>query len=90
MNYTTFFSTKVTQTLTDLTGITDIDLDDSFGLALQFGGDFLLGDRWLLNVDVRWIDIESDLTVSDGVVSAEFGTVKIDPWVYSANLGFRF
>jgi outer membrane protein len=90
VNYTTFFSTDVTQTLTDLTGITDIDLDDSFGLALQFGGDFLLGDRWLINVDVRWIDIESDLTVSDGLVSAEFGTVKIDPWVYSVNLGFRF
>jgi outer membrane protein len=90
VNYTTFFSTDVTQTLTDLTGITDIDLDDSFGLALQIGGDFLLGDRWLINVDVRWIDIESDLTVSDGLVSAEFGTVKIDPWVYSVNLGFRF
>jgi outer membrane protein len=90
VNYTTFFSTKITQTLTDLTGITDIDLDDSFGLALQFGGDFLLGDRWLINVDVRWIDIESDLSASDGVTSIEVGTVKIDPWVYSANVGFRF
>jgi outer membrane protein len=90
LNYTTFFSSKVTQELTDALGITDIDLDDSFGLALQFGGDFLLGDRWLLNVDVRWIDIESDLTASDGTTSEEVGTVKIDPWVYSLNLGFRF
>ena len=37
VNYTTFFSTKVTQELTDLTGVTDVDLDDSFGLALQLG-----------------------------------------------------
>ena len=90
VNYTTFFNSDVTQDLTDALGITDIDLDDSFGLALQFGGDFLLGDRWLINADVRWIDIESDLTASDGVTSEEVGTVKIDPWVYSINVGFRF
>ena len=89
VNYTTVLSTDVTQALIDL-GITDIDLDDSFGLALQFGGDFLLGDRWLINVDVRWIDIESDLEATAGGVTGELGTVKIDPWVYSVNLGFRF
>jgi outer membrane protein len=89
VNYTTFISTDVTQALIDL-GITDIDLDDSFGLALQFGGDFLLGDRWLINADVRWIDIESDLSATAGGLTGELGTVKIDPWVYSLNLGFRF
>ena len=89
VNYTTFLSTDVTQALIDL-GITDVDLDDSFGLALQFGGDLLLGDRWLINVDVRWIDIESDLSATAGGVTGELGTVKIDPWVYSLNLGFRF
>lgn len=90
LNYTTFFSSKVTQDLTDLTGVTDIDLDDSFGLALQLGADWMLGDRWLLNFDLRYIDIESDLTVSDGIASEQIGTVTIDPWVYSVNLGVRF
>ena len=90
VNYTTFFSTNVTQELTDLTGVTDIDLDDSFGLALQLGADWTFGNRWLLNVDLRWIDIESDLNASDGVDSAELGTVKIDPWVYSINVGYTF
>ncbi len=90
VNYTTFFSTKVTQALTDLTGVTDVDLDDSFGLALQLGADWTFGNRWLLNVDLRWIDIESDLTASDGVDSAELGAVKIDPWVYSINVGYTF
>lgn len=90
LNYTTFFSTDVTQDLTDLTGITDIDLDDSFGLALQLGADWSFGNRWLVNFDLRWIDIESDLTASDGVTSAELGTVKIDPFVYSINIGYTF
>ena len=90
VNYTTFFSTDVEQVLTDLTGITDISLDDSFGLALQLGADWTFGNRWLLNFDLRWIDIESDLTASDGTVSEEVGTVKIDPWVYSINVGYTF
>ena len=90
VNYTTFFSTDIEPVLTDLTGITDLDLDDSFGLALQLGADWTFGNRWLLNVDLRWIDIESDLTVSDGVDSSELGTVKIDPFVYSINLGYTF
>jgi outer membrane protein len=90
INYTTFFSTDVEQVLTDLTGVTDIDLDDSFGFALQLGADWTFGNRWLLNVDLRWIDIESDLTASDGAISEEVGTVKIDPWVYSINVGYTF
>jgi outer membrane protein len=89
VNYTTFFNTDVEQALIDL-GVDDISLDDSFGLALQFGADFLLGDRWLINADVRWIDIESDLDATIGGVTGELGTVKIDPWVYSINVGFRF
>jgi outer membrane protein len=90
LNYTTFFSTDVTQALTDLTGVTDIDLDDSFGLGLQLGADWTFGNRWLLNFDLRYIDIESDLTASDGVTSEELGSVAIDPWVYSINLGYSF
>jgi outer membrane protein len=90
LNYTTFFNTDVEQVLTDLTGVTDIDLDDSFGFALQLGADWTFGNRWLLNFDLRYIDIESDLTVSDGVDSEKLGTVKIDPWVYSINIGYSF
>jgi len=90
LNYTTFFSTDIEQVLTDLTGFTDIDLDDSFGLALQLGADWTFGNRWLVNFDLRYIDIESDLTASDGVDSVDVGTVAIDPWVYSINLGYTF
>jgi outer membrane protein len=89
VNYTTFFSEDVTQAAID-SEITNISLDDSFGLALQIGADWTFGNRWLLNFDLRWIDIESDITASDGVDSAELGTVKIDPWVYSINIGYTF
>jgi outer membrane protein len=89
VNYTTFFNTDVEQALVDL-GIDDISLDDSFGLALQLGADWTFGNGWLLNFDLRWIDIESDLEATALGVSGELGTVKIDPWVYSINIGYSF
>lgn len=89
VNYTTFFSIDVEQALLDL-GIDDIDLDDSFGLALQLGADWTFGNRWLVNFDLRWIDIESDLDATSAGVTSELGTVKIDPWVYSINIGYSF
>ena len=90
VNYTTFFDTEVTSALTSLLGVTSLDLDDSFGLALQLGADWLVDDNWLVNFDVRYINIETDATVSDGTTEADIGTVKIDPYVYSINVGYRF
>jgi outer membrane protein len=82
LNYTTFFSTDTTGPLDG----TKLDLDDSFGFAWQVGADVLIGDQWLVNFDLRGINIETDAKL-DG---ADLGTVKIDPLVYSVSLGYRF
>lgn len=93
LNYTTFSGEKLDQDVIDA-GILNFSLDDSFGVAAQVGADWLLSGQWLINFDVRWIQIESDLTatVDDGTgpVSGELGTVKIDPWVFAVNVGYRF
>lgn len=93
VNYTTFFSEEVTAEAV-AAGVTDLSLDDSFGVATQFGADWRLSDQWLLHFEGRWINIESDATVTvddgTGPVSAEIGTVEIDPWVLSLELGFKF
>ena len=90
VNFTTFTSEKFTNIVVDGENLgtlgDDLSLDDSFGIATQFGADWMFNDNWLVNLDVRWINIESDLTV-DGL---DIGTVEIDPWVYSLNLGYRF
>jgi len=82
VNYTTFFSEK---TVGPLAG-SDLNLDDSWGWAGQVGLDIPLNEKWLLNIDVRYIDIETKAKL-DG---ASIGTVAIDPWVYGANVGFKF
>lgn len=86
LNYTTFFSTDTTGALTG----TDLDLDDSFGIAAQVGADVMLNERWLVNFDFRWISIESDATVSDSDGEIVAFEATLDPFVYSVSLGYKF
>ncbi len=64
----------------------DIELDDSFGLAAHAGIDFRVNDRWSLGVDVRWMDIDTDVKL-DG---ADIGEVNVDPLAYGAYAMYRF
>ena len=82
VNYTHFFDV-------DAAGptVTDLKLDDSFGLALQAGIDFAISDRWLLNADVKKIWINTDASLNGGAITAD---VDIDPWVFGLGVGYRF
>ena len=81
-NYTNFFDEKTYGLLEG----TKLSLGDSWGYAIQGGFDVIIGDNAFLNVDVRYANIESKAKL-DG---ASLGTVKIDPVVYGAHIGFRF
>lgn len=67
-------------------GGSDLELDDSFGLAAQLGIDYALSETWYLNAELRWIDIDADATL-DG---DDLGTVEIDPYVWALTVGRRF
>jgi outer membrane protein len=59
---------------------------DSVGLALQAGVDFKINKNWSLNLDVKKVQIRSDVMVSGAKVS----TVKVDPLLVGVGLGYRF
>lgn len=82
VNYTFVYDEKTTG---DLAG-SDLDLDDSVGVALQLGADIDINQKWFVNLDARYIDIEADATL-DGV---DIGTVEVDPWLFGINVGYRF
>lgn len=82
LNYTLFFDERTSGPLAG----TDLELDDSFGIAAQVGTDWNISDTMFANLDVRWINIETDAEL-DG---APLETVEIDPIVYSLTLGWRF
>lgn len=82
INYTDFFSEKTTGPLEG----TDLNLGSSWGLAGQIGFDMLLNDKWFLNVDARYIDIDTKASVN----GESIGKVEIDPFVFGGHIGFRF
>lgn len=90
VNFTLFYSYDISAPLTGL-GVGDIDFDSSIGLAAQIGADYELGDPWLLNFDVKYIDIGTDaeIQIAGGGVLDTIG-VDIDPWVFGIGFGRRF
>jgi len=88
INYT-IFSDEDVDSEAAAAGVTDIDVDDSAGLAAQVGVDYELGNGWLLNADLRYIDIEAEFTVKTATGSTDVD-VDIDPWVTSIGFGYRF
>lgn len=82
LNYTLFFDESTTGALAGA----DLELDDSFGVAAQAGLDYAFSDSMLLNVEVRWINIETDAKL-DGVLVE---TVEIDPIVFGLSIGWTF
>ncbi|USD20960.1 OmpW/AlkL family protein [Microbulbifer variabilis] len=98
VNYTAFFDEEISSTANavfETLGATDdakLSLDNSFGLAAEAGIDFAFGadQRWLFNMSVFWMDIDTDATVKVPGVGNVTAKVDIDPLVYMAGLGYRF
>jgi outer membrane protein len=91
VNYTHFYDEKVKGGL-DAPGA-DVDIDDSWGLALQAGVDIDINEDWFFNVDVKYIDIDTTADFSNtalGVGVPVSVDVDIDPWVFGIGIGTTF
>jgi outer membrane protein len=82
INYTYFFDETGTGALAGA----NVDMDDSWGLALHAGLDYEISERSALRADVRYIKIESDTKVN----GVDIGTVEIDPWVFNIAYVLKF
>ena len=49
--------------------------------------DVALKDRWSANLDVKKVFFETDASVNNGALKTK---VKLDPWVVSAGVGYKF
>jgi outer membrane protein len=84
INYTHFSSVKFTPAVQAALN-PRID-KNSTGLALQVGADWDLGNGWLLNVDLKKVQISTDVYAG----AAKAGTFKVDPTLFSVGFGKRF
>jgi len=78
LNYTMFSSVNLP------TGLTI--KKSSTGAAFGAGVDIPMGGGWLANVDVKKVQIKTDIS-SNG---AKIDTFKVDPTLFSVGVGYRF
>jgi outer membrane protein len=65
-----------------------LQLDSSsVGGALQFGADYKINKNWLINFDVKKVQLSSDVKDATGT---KISNVKIDPWLIGIGVGYRF
>lgn len=81
LNYTTFFEEKGFGALNN----TEVELDDSFGLAVQAGIDVEVNEDWFFNASLWYMDIDTEVKTSVGTFDAE-----IDPYVVMIGMGYTF
>ncbi len=78
VNYTAFFEEK--------SSLGVLKIKDSFGLAAHLGADWALDDKRAVRFDLRYIDIDSDVTL-DG---SPIGKVEVDPLVAGISYVMKF
>lgn len=83
LNYTNFFSEDTKGALAGL----DLELDDSWGLALEAGVDYELNNNWLVSAQLWYVDIETEAKIQTVPGSYD---VDIDPWVFMVGVGKKF
>jgi outer membrane protein len=89
VNYTHFFKEEFEAAPKSL-GLTNLQLDGSFGFAVQVGADYEIDKNWSVNISARYIDISTEATFDVAGDNIGKATVDVNPMVYSVMLGYKF
>lgn len=81
LNYTIFTKKSFNTAL----GKVSVD-NDSVGAVAQVGADFMLNKNWSLNVDVKYITMDTQVKLN----GAKLGTLDLNPITAGIGIGYRF
>ncbi len=82
VNYTVPFSTRP-----DGVTLTQLKINDAFGVAAQVGFDYMIDKNWGLNVDVKKLWLNPSWTANNGALT---GKTHLDPWLVGVGVTYRF
>lgn len=88
LNYTMFYDEG-----TGAQDIRSISYDNEFGWALQAGFDQKIeafGDNTSLNVDVKKLFLETDVSATTNGGATTSGDVELDPWIVGVGISYRY
>jgi outer membrane protein len=80
---------RITDNDLNVNGAQILDIRRSnWGFALQGGLDYALTKNWYLNLDVKYVWVDTKVTDNAGLGIST--TLDVDPWVYGVGVGYRF
>jgi outer membrane protein len=82
VNFTGFWDSEARGPLSG----SELRVKNSWGLAAHLGGDYWINDHAAIRADLRWVDIDADVTLN----GADIGKVEIDPVVVGASYIMKF
>ncbi len=82
LNYSLFYGEDAASPFTKM------GVDGGFGYALQAGFDYWINKNWGFNMDVKYIDLNVDVSVNNGALHAY--DVDLNPFVVGAGVSYRF
>ncbi len=89
VNWTMFYKEKASNQLNTAIGATNVNLSNSWGYAVQAGVDFDLNDRMFINLDVKYVDMDSTARLTTGA-AVNSVRANIDPLIVGVGVGWRF
>lgn len=90
VNYTIFYNEEASDALTGAVGPTNVSMSDSFGWAAQAGVDIELSERVFLNLDVKYVDIDTTATFNTTAAGTQTVDINLNPFVVGVGLGMKF
>jgi len=90
INYTIFYSEKASSGLKAAVGPTKVNMKNSLGPAIQAGVDFDIGKNVFLNLDAKWIQIDTTARLDTTALGTEKVKVHLDPLVIGIGIGTKF
>ena len=96
INYSAFLDKKLTLHGSSVGALVGSDIkveNDSWGYALQAGVDINLKDGWLINADVKYIDLDTEVKLRNplaGNAWTKIDNLDINPWVFGLGVGKKF
>lgn len=92
VNYTYMLDRKLSLSQGEPGAKIKID-SDSWGWVAQAGFDINLKDGWLINADVKYVTIDTDVKLkgaTTGDVWTKIDSLDINPWVFGVGIGKKF
>lgn len=90
VNYTAFFSQSAGNTPLNGLAVTQLNISNNFGAAVQVGFDYMLDRHWGLNFDVKKLFLEPNYSATVNNAIPVSGRANVDPWLVAGGVTYKF